>query len=240
MLIKKKIIYFKGIKFDNSTFDEIKKKLVLKSNMLVAPAASALSQIDVNKDYYQSLKGADIVILDSGFFCILLRIFKGLSVNRLSGYLFLKKFLDLDFKKNIKFFLIEPNQKDLIVNKSYFNKKRINNITSYVAPKYNTKKFKDSKLLKKIKQKKPRFIIVNIGGGIQETLGLYVKKNIKFKCSIICTGAAIAFLTKRQAPVNDLIDKLYLGWLIRTLYDPKKFFMRNLSALKLLKFFIFK
>ena len=240
MLIKKKIIHFKGIKFDNSTFDEIKKKIILKSNMLVAPAASALSQIDVNKDYYQSLKGADIVILDSGFFCILLRIFKGLSVNRLSGYLFLKKFLDLDFKKNIKFFLIEPNQKDMIVNKSYFNKKRINNITSYVAPKYNTEKFKDSKLLKKIKQKKPRFIIVNIGGGIQETLGLYVKKNIKFKCSIICTGAAIAFLTKRQAPVNDLIDKLYLGWLIRTLYDPKKFFMRNLSALKLLKFFIFK
>ena len=240
MLFKKKIINFKGIKFNNLTFDEINNKLHNKSNLLVAPAASALSQIDINKEYHQSLKEADIVILDSGFFCILLRIFKGLSVNRLSGYLFLKKFLSLNFKKKIKFFLVEPSKKDLIINKSYLNKKKINNITSYVAPKYNTEKFKDFKLLKKIRQKKPRFIIVNIGGGVQEKLGLYIKKNIKFKCSIICTGAAIAFLTKRQAPINNFIDRLYLGWLIRTLFDPTKFFMRNLSSLKLVKFFIFR
>ena len=81
---------------------------------------------------------------------------------------------------------------------------------------------------------------MNIGGGVQEKLGLYIKKNIKFKCSIICTGAAIAFLTKRQAPINNFIDRLYLGWLIRTLFDPTKFFMRNLSSLKLVKFFIFR
>lgn len=240
MFIKKKIILFKGIKFHNLTFDQINRRLHNHGGLLVAPAASALSRIDIDKEYYNSLKKSNIAILDSGFFCILLRIFKGLSVSRLSGYLFLKKFLDFNFDKKIKFFLIEPSEHDAKINKSYLLKKKINKIESYTAPKYNFGKFNDLRLLKKIKKNKPRFIIVNIGGGIQENLGLYIKTHINFKCSIICTGAAIAFLTKRQAPINELIDKLYLGWLMRTLYDPKKFFFKNFYSLKLIKFFIFK
>ena len=65
-----------------------------------------------------------------------------------------------------------------------------------------------------------------------------IKKNINFKPSIICTGAAIAFLTKRQAPINDTLDKFYLGWFVRTLYNPRKFFIRIIKSLYLIKQFI--
>ena len=41
----------------------------------MAPAASALAEINKNKLYYNSLRYADVAILDSGFFCILLKIF---------------------------------------------------------------------------------------------------------------------------------------------------------------------
>ena len=89
-----------------------------------------------------------------------------------------------------------------------------------------------------IKKYKPRYIIINIGGEIQEMLGLFIKKSINFKSSIFCTGAAIAFLTKRQAPINDTLDKFYLGWLVRTLYNPRKFFIRTVKSLYLIKQFI--
>ena len=83
-------------------------------------------------------------------------------------------------------------------------------------------------------------MIINIGGGTQEQLGIYIKNNIKYKLSIICTGAAIAFLTKRQAPINDFVDKIYLGWLWRIIYDPKRFFFRTMSSLGLIKIFFRK
>ena len=69
------IILFKGIKFYNFSSSYLIKKITKEGGYLVAPAASALSTILKNNAYYRSLKESNIAILDSGFFCILLRIF---------------------------------------------------------------------------------------------------------------------------------------------------------------------
>ena len=233
------IIVFRGIKFYNYNFNRLFSK-INKGGYLVAPAASAISNISKNKKYHESLKKSDIAILDSGFFCILLRIFKGKKVTKFSGYLFLKNLLSLSLVKKKKFLTIDPTSQDSIINLSYLKSKKLKNIKSYVAPMYDSKKIYDDQLLKIIKKNKPRYIIINIGGEIQELLALYIKKNINYKISIFCTGAAIAFLTKRQAPINDLVDKLYLGWLVRTLYNPRKFFVRTLKSISLIKQFILK
>ena len=88
-------------------------------------------------------------------------------------------------------------------------------------------------MIKKINKIKPNYILINIGGGTQEILGLYIKTKLQNKMPIVCTGAAISFFTKEQAPINHIIDSLYLGWLIRLLFNPKIFFKRYLSAFKL-------
>ena len=231
------IIYFKGIKFYNYSFQKIY-KIIKKGGYLVAPAASALYNLEKKKSYYNSLKNSDIAILDSGFFCVLLRIFEGKSVKKLSGYLFLKKFIKINQYTNHKFLLVDPTKIDSILNKKLLNKNKIFNVESYVAPKYTS--IKDMKLLNIIKRYKPKFIIINLGGEVQELLALYLKKNINFKISIICTGAAIAFITKRQAPINDLIDKFYLGWVYRLLFNPKVHFFRTIKSLLLIKHFLYK
>ena len=231
------IIVFKGIKFYNYNFTKLLSK-INKGGLLVAPAASALTNISKNKKYHDSLIKSDVAIFDSGFFCILLRIFKGKKVNKFSGYLFLKNFLSLNFKKKTKFLTIDPTLDDGKLNLSYLKSQNIKNVKSYIAPQYNVKNINDKNLIKMIKKYKPRYIIINIGGEIQEMLGLFIKKNINFKSSIICTGAAIAFLTKKQAPISDAIDKFYLGWLVRTLHNPKKFFIRTLKSLYLIKQFV--
>ena len=231
------IINFKGIKFYNYNFAKLF-SIIDEGGYLVAPAASSLTNISTDKTYHKSLMQSDVAILDSGFFCVLLRIFKGKKVTKFSGYLFLKNFLSLNFSEEIKFLTIDPTQEDSKANTSLLNANNITNLKNYVAPQYANKNIIDNNLLEEIKRFQPRYIIINLGGGIQESLALYIKNNIKHKITILCTGAAIAFLTKRQAPINDLIDKLYLGWFVRTLYNPKKFFFRTIRSLYLIKQFI--
>ena len=231
------IINFKGIKFYNYDFAKLF-TIINEGGYLVAPAASALTNISNDRKYHDALIQSDIAILDSGFFCVLLRIFKGKKVSKYSGYLFLKNFLNLNFSKEIKFLSIDPTQEDSEANASYLKSKNIINLKNYVAPQYNSKSINDGNLLELINKFQPRYIIINLGGGIQEPLALYIKNNTKKKISILCTGAAIGFLTKRQAPINDLVDKLYLGWLVRTLFNPRKFFLRTLKSLFLIKQFI--
>jgi hypothetical protein len=69
-------------------------------------------------------------------------------------------------------------------------------ITSYTAPLYEKKRVEDKKLLEIIEDKKPKYILINLGGGVQEKLGAYLKQNISYKAAIMCTGAAIAFFNR--------------------------------------------
>ena len=88
-----------------------------------------------------------------------------------------------------------------------------------------------------VKKYKPKYIVINIGGGTQEPLAIYIRNNIKFKTSVMCTGAAIAFMTGEQAPINKIIDKIYLGWLLRIVWNPKMYLGRILKSFKIIKFF---
>ena len=76
-----------------------------------------------------------------------------------------------------------------------------------------------------------------IPGGVQECLGHYIKKKLSYDVGIICTGAAIAFETGKQARVPIWADSLYLGWLARIVQNPKLYVKRYIQALRL--FFVF-
>ncbi len=230
-----RIITFNKVKFYNWSFLKILSRLN-KGGYLVAPAASALTNLTKNKQYHDALIKSDIAILDSGFFCILLKIFKNTNSKKFSGYLFLKKFLNHKFKTNTKFLMVDPSIEDSKENLTFLKYKKKSNARSYIAPIYK-KKIQDKKLIKCIRKFRPKYIIINLGGEVQEILALYIKNNINFQVSTICTGAAIAFLTKRQAPINDWIDKYYLGWVFRLIYNPNKHLLRTIKSLLLIKLF---
>ena len=225
---------FKGIKFISGNYIEIKKEFD-KGGVLVAPAASALANIYNDKNYYLALKQSNIAILDSGFFCILLRFFKLKKVKKLSGYLFLRTFLK-DYKNQNKILFIDPSKKSSLINFFYLRSQKIFNFKSYIAPIYKRNQF-DFRLIGVIKKYKPRYIIINLGGGSQEPLAIFIKKKINFKSSIMCTGAALAFMTGEQAPINKFIDRVYLGWAVRILWSPQLYLVRILKSFKIIKFF---
>ena len=228
-------ITFKGINFLDLKDDQFE-KIIQNKGLFVFPSGYGLPSINKKLKYYKSLKKADYVFFDSGFFILLLRLFKNIKVNKFSGYKFLNFFFNyLKINKNKSIFCIDPNLDFSKTNKNYLKKLGVRKIHSYVAPIYNArKKLIDKKLLKKISKIKPNFILTNIGGGTQEILGLYLKQNLKFNTTIICTGGAISFFICNQAPINNLIDKYYLGWLVRLIFNPFRCYKRFLHALKLL------
>ena len=235
--MKKKIIKFHNINFYNTNINNIY-KLIMKGGYLVAPAASALAKIKENKYYHNALIDSNIAIFDSGFFCILLRIFKNQTVKKLSGYKFLKYFINKKEIKKKKILLVDPSSKESLINKKYLQSKNFTKIKNYQAPIYSNEKIKDYKLLIQIKKYKPKIIIINIGGGTQEILAKFLYEKVNHKVTIICTGAAIGFLTGTQAPINTFIDKIYFGWLLRIIYNPQQFFLRTLKSFNLIKLFI--
>ena len=213
------------------------KKLLDKGGLLVAPSGPGLASIKNDIKYYHSLKNANIVLFDSSYLCLLLKIIKNINVKKFSGLLFLTKFLSSLKNTKEKIFLVDPSESESNANKKYFKKLKINKIYQYISPIYKKDKIFDIKLLNRIKKIRPKYIVINLGGNVQEVLGYYLKKNLSYKPSIICTGAAIAFLTKKQAQIPDFLDKLHLGWMVRCIFNPLKFIPRYLTAFKL--YFIF-
>ena len=231
MFIRKKIV-FKGINFFDLSYDDINKN-IKKGGLLVIPSGPGLSTLEKDKRYHTALKNSDVAILDSGYFCLLLKILKFINAKKFSGYQFIKKFLNDKNIKNSKIFFVDPNKQESIKNKKYLVSLKIKNSFHYIAPVYKKTNIQDLQLTKIIKKKRPKFIVINLGGNIQEILGYYLKRKIKFNPIIICSGAAISFLTKQQAPINDFYDKIYLGWLVRIIFNPKVFLPRYFKAFKL-------
>jgi UDP-N-acetyl-D-mannosaminuronic acid transferase (WecB/TagA/CpsF family) len=234
--MKIKIIDFFKIKFFNADYQLIINYLLKKKGYLVAPAASSLINIEKNHHYLKALQKSSVAILDSGFFCFLILFFKFKIVKKFSGFKFINFFLHDENLKNFKILSLESSIENLNNNKNLLKSKKFKFKRHYLCPIYKQDLFYDKKLITLIIKYKPKIIIINIGGGVQEQLALYIKNTSSWKTSILCTGAALSFMsnTSNFFKINILIDKLYLGWLVRSLNNPSFFYLRVLKSLKLI------
>jgi UDP-N-acetyl-D-mannosaminuronic acid transferase (WecB/TagA/CpsF family) len=207
-----------------------------KGALMVVPSGPGLATIGKDLRYTEAVQKSDFAIPDSGYMVLLLRLFKGIKINKFSGYEFLKHFLKEKFNKN-NLFLIDPNEEESKLNNDYLNEIGIpiEKSYQYVAPMYSDEKIEDIALLEKLNnlKEKPIYIMINLGSGVQEPLGYYLKQNLKFNTGIICTGAAISFFTGSQANISPLIDRLGVGWLWRCIKNPTVFIPRYLKAFRL-------
>ena len=235
-MIKKESVKVLGIDFFNGHVSSVV-GLLESGGLLVAPSGPGLETIERDQTYYRSLLEADIVIPDSGYMVLIWNLLHRTRLNRISGLLFLDTlFKDQKFKTNTEILLVNPRPVEAAANLKYMNGIGFNltDQNSYLAPLYPLEKVEDSILLSIIKQRRPQYIIINIGGGIQEKLGAYIKRNLDYRPAIICTGAAIAFFSGHQAHIPSWADRLFLGWLIRCIQNPKLYVPRYVKSFRLL------
>ena len=231
-----------GINFFNGLFvDSL--KLANEGGLVVAPSGPGLaSDLLRCADYEKSLLEADLVLPDSGLMCLFQKLFSGQKVKRISGLKFLKNYLN-KFVQDESSFWIMPNQSQDKKNRSWLLENHgfeINDEDSYCAPLYNESgPIEDPLLLSRIIQMKPKTIFIQLGGGVQERLGLFLKGHLKYNPTILCTGAALAFLSGEQVCIPKWADQLYLGWLLRCLFNPKLYLPRYVKAFRLI-FMLFK
>jgi exopolysaccharide biosynthesis WecB/TagA/CpsF family protein len=223
-----------GIRFFVGNADEAIARMS-GGGLLVVPAAPALKNLAHDPGYREALQGADLVIADSAFMVMIWNRLTHDSIRRVSGLRYLSSLLKQpDFYQSDGSFWIMASEKSARRNTSWLRRQGIDLAPEdrYVAPFYG-KTIDDPELLKRIEERRPRHIVVTLGGGTQERLGLYLRSELNCKPSIHCVGAAIAFLSGDQVQIPIWADRLYLGWLFRCISDPRRYMPRYWEARKL-------
>jgi len=203
--------------------------------LLVVPAAPALKDIPWNLSYREALLNADLTITDSAFMVLIWNILQRDRIQRLSGLTYLRELLRRhDLRKPGNTFWVMASPSSAARNTAWL---RSNGFTVtpedvYVAPVYPAE-IGDELLLTKLRERRPRHIVLTLGGGTQERLGYYLKRNLDFRPAIHCIGAAIAFLSGDQVRIPEWADRFYFGWLFRC-FSESRYVSRYWSARKLL------
>jgi UDP-N-acetyl-D-mannosaminuronic acid transferase (WecB/TagA/CpsF family) len=221
--------------FDGSAKHAI--ALMRSGGLLVVPAAPALKDLDSNHAYRESLLNADLAITDSAFMVLLWNRLQPIPIKRLSGLEYLRELLlEADVREPGNTLWIMASPASAQHNLAWLQRQGINipEANIYIAPMYAGSAISDPALLTLIDGLRPQHIIVTIGGGTQERLGLYLKRNLPYSPAIHCIGAAIAFLSGDQVHIPVWADRFYLGWLFRSIAEPKRYIPRYWSARKLL------
>ena len=205
--------------------------------LVVAPSAPGLA-VDLVKSvsYREALSSASLVLTDSGFMVLLWWAFTGEKLPRHSGLKFLRAVLARpELKEPGAVFWVMPSAKEDAHNRAWLvtNGFPVTADDVYVAPHYPAGAIVDDELLNLIEARKPRIVMLAIGGGVQERVGLMLRDRLSGRPAILCLGAAIAFLTGGQAHIPPWADTLVLGWLLRLLSNPGKFWRRYWDAIAL-------
>jgi UDP-N-acetyl-D-mannosaminuronic acid transferase (WecB/TagA/CpsF family) len=212
-------------------------ELTKQGGLIAVPSAPVLTHLTEDEVHRAAVEGCDFAITDSGFMVLLWRFFTGDRLVRISGLRFLQALVDLpEFRAPRATFWVMPTPADSVANRRWLVAQAVAVADDqvYLAPIYApTGALRDEALLAQIEKTRPAFVILCLGGGVQERLGYYLRQNLGYRPAIICTGAAIAFLSGRQTNIPKWADRLFLGWFFRLLSDPARFLPRYRQALRL-------
>ena len=229
-----------GIRFFIGNAEEAV-KIGLQGGLVVVPAAPALVELQTNESYREAVFNADLAITDSGLMVLVWQLLTGKKIARVSGLKYLKLLFEMRALQPRESVLwIMPNAAARDQNLAWLRSQGYDFTESdcYLAPHYSGGRIVDEALVALVNQRKPRNIVVCLGGGTQERLGLMLKRQCPFKPGIHCIGAAIGFLTGNQVHIPTWADKFFLGWLFRCLSEPEKFVPRYWKACKLVPMMI--
>lgn len=223
-----------GLKFFTGSAAEAVDRMS-QGGLLIVPAAPALKDIPSDPSYRQALLNADLTITDSAFMVLIWNVLQGERLRRVSGLEYLRELLNREDIRQGGSFWVMPGPASAAQNATWLRSNGIGVAQEdiYIAPFYKGE-MDDEVLLETLRVRRPRHIVLTLGGGTQERLGFYLKSNLDFRPAIHCIGAAIAFLSGDQVRIPMWADRLYLGWLCRCISEPDRYISRYWGARKLL------
>ena len=225
-----------GIKFFLGTATQAVERM-RAGGLLVVPAAPALKDLGTNAEYREALLHADMAITDSAYMVMVWNLLQHDSIRRLSGLEYLHELLrmpEVCEPGNVMWIMASPLSAEHNLLWLAEQGIEVPEECVYLAPMYAQEGIVDETLLAEIERIRPRHVILTLGGGTQERVGLYLKHKLSYRPAIHCVGAAIAFLSGDQVRIPMWADRIYLGWLYRCISEPTRYVPRYWSARKLL------
>jgi UDP-N-acetyl-D-mannosaminuronic acid transferase (WecB/TagA/CpsF family) len=223
-----------GLRFFTGTADDAVDAATAGS-LVVAPSAPVLVELQEDFATREALVHADLVIADSGLMVLLWRLMQGESVRRVSGLKYLQSLLGrVAGEAGLLWVVPSEASRGRIVAWLRSIDRPCRDDDFYIAPRYSAGRLEDVDLLRIARERRPRHIIIALGGGTQERLGFFLKSHLDEVPGIHCIGAAIAFLTGEQVRIPMWADALFLGWLFRCISEPKRFVPRYWRAISLI------
>lgn len=225
-----------GLSFFRGSAPVAVANLRANGGLLVAPSGPGLAEMDRYPCYADSLKQADMVLMDSGALVLAWALMTGEWLPRLSGYAFFEELIateDLAWNRDILWVL--PSVDEAERWRAWMKKRgtEVADESIYIAPYYQSDEPRDPALLEILRQRPVKWILIQLGGGVQEPLGAWLKSQLPGRPAIVCTGAAMAFVTGSQIRIPKWADRFFLGWLLRIFSSPLTYGRRYLRALRL-------
>jgi N-acetylglucosaminyldiphosphoundecaprenol N-acetyl-beta-D-mannosaminyltransferase len=221
-----------GIKFFNGDVDEAVALMAQHGGFLVAPSGTCFGRLREDKLYRRATLAADLAIADSGLMVLTWRLLRREKVQRVSGLKYLTRLLEgLKGETSEEVFWILPSarSRQKLLDWSCRKGLTVKTENCYVAPQYGLE-IEDRHLLALVEESRPAHVVIAIGSGAQEKLGYYLRENLSYRPAIHCTGAALGLITGDQVIIPDWADRIYLGWLLRLLRQPRIFIPRLTRA----------
>jgi UDP-N-acetyl-D-mannosaminuronic acid transferase (WecB/TagA/CpsF family) len=210
--------------------------LSMAGGLIAVPSAPVLVDLADSLAHREALENSDFAITDSGFMVMLWAILKGESLPRISGLRLLRGLLGRpEFRQLGATYWIMPSAEDAEGNCAWLRGQGIpvGPESCYVAPRYPAGPLEDAVLLDRIEIAQPKFVVLCVGGGVQERLGYYLRSHLSGRPTLLCTGAAIAFLSGRQTNIPVWADRMVLGWFLRLMSSPRLYLPRYKKSLRL-------
>jgi UDP-N-acetyl-D-mannosaminuronic acid transferase (WecB/TagA/CpsF family) len=214
----------------------------LRGGLILAPSGPGLAaDLVESAAYREALLRADLNLTDSGFMLMLWRWRTGRRLPRLSGLGYLRALLaHSEIKVSGGTFWVMPSEQEQAIHLNWLNAQGVHVAPEdcYIAPFYAKGAIEDDDLVARICQRQPRVVVVAIGGGVQERLGLLLKfrlGELPVRPGVVCIGAAIGFLSGTQVNIPSWVDHWGLGWFWRTVSSPRRYLSRYISALGLFR-----
>lgn len=221
-----------GIRFFIGTAQGAIDEISRDGGLVVVPAAPALKNLVLDLPYRDALLGADFAIADSALMVLLWNLMQGVRISKLSGLKYLRTLIEqADLRQPENSFWVMPSAAAAERNAAWLCAKGISvaEDNMYIAPIYGSE-IRDRELLERLEERRPMHLVLGIGGGTQERLGFYLKQHLSYRPAIHCVGAAIAFLSGDQVRIPVWVDEAGLGWLWRSISNPRRFVPRYWDA----------
>lgn len=221
-----------GLPFFQGSPEEAVRHAVKFRGLIVVPSGTCFARLQEDPIYREAMTSADIVLPDSGLMVSLWRLLRRRTSARISGLAYLQALVqNLDPSALAAVFWVVPNEQSHGKLLAWLSARHTPTASDrcYLAPMY-TNTFEDNDLLDRLRATRPDHIVIALAGGVQEKLGFWLRERLPYRPAIHCIGGALGFITGDQVAIPAIVDRLYLGWFLRLLANPRRFGPRLWNA----------